>query len=115
MRVYLRFFLIIYLKSFFYVMLVMASLAFIMNLLSELDFFKNLDVKTSFPLSLSLLNTPDLIYEMFPFIFLVTTQLFFIKLFDNQEIEILKYSGFKNSRIVIILSTFSLIFGFKRN
>lgn len=111
MRVYLRFFLIIYLKSFFYVMLVMASLAFIMNLLSELDFFKNLDVKTSFPLSLSLLNTPDLIYEMFPFIFLVTTQLFFIKLFDNQEIEILKYSGFKNSRIVIILSTFSLIFG----
>ena len=111
MRIYLKFFLIIYLKSFFYVMLVMASLAFIMNLLSELDFFKNLDVKTSFPLSLSLLNTPDLIYEMFPFIFLVTTQLFFIKLFDNQEIEILKYSGFKNSRIVIILSTFSLIFG----
>ena len=111
MKVYIKFFFTIFLKSFFYVMLVMASLAFILNLLSELDFFKNLDVETSFPLSLSLLNTPDLIFEMFPFIFLVTTQLFFIKLFDNQEIEILKYSGFKNSRILIILSTFSFIFG----
>ena len=48
---------------------------------------------------------------MFPFIFLITTQLFFIKLFENKEIDIFKYSGLKNSKILIILSTISFITG----
>ena len=43
----------------------------------------------------------SIIFEMFPFIFLITTQLFFIKLFENKEIEIFKYSGLKNSKILI--------------
>ena len=41
---------------------------------------------------------------MFPFILLITIQLFFIKLFENKEIEIFKYSGLKNSSILNILS-----------
>ena len=87
----------------------MASLAFILNLLSELDFFKELNVEASLPLFLSLLNSPDLIFEMFPFIFLITTQLFFIKLFENKEIEIFKYSGLKNTKILTILSIISFL------
>ena len=46
---------------------------------------------------------------MFPFIFLITTQLFFIKLFNNNEIKIFKYSGLKNSKILIILSIFHFL------
>ena len=42
---------------------------------------------------------------------LITIQLFFIKLFENNEIEILKYSGLKNSNILIILSMLSLLTG----
>ena len=57
----------------------------------------------------SILNSPALVFEMFPFIFLITTQLFFIKLFENKEIDIFKYSGLKNSKILIILSTISFI------
>jgi lipopolysaccharide export system permease protein len=30
-----------------------------------------------------------MIFEMFPFIFLLTTQFFFIKLFNNNELEVL--------------------------
>ena len=48
---------------------------------------------------------------MFPFIFLITTQLFFIKLFENNQIEIFKYSGFKKYKINIILSIISLVTG----
>jgi lipopolysaccharide export system permease protein len=48
---------------------------------------------------------------MFPFIFLIATQIFFIKLFENKEIEVLKYSGFKNSKIILILGLLSLIVG----
>ena len=68
-KTYTKFLVLIFLKSLFYVTIVMFSLAFILNLLTELDFFKEIDVYTSFPLLLSILNSPDLIFEMFPFIF----------------------------------------------
>ena len=111
MKVYLKFFSLIYLRSLFYVFLVMTSLAFILNLLSELDFFREINVEINFPIFLAFLNSPSMIFEMFPFIFLIATQLFFIKLFENKEIEILKYSGLKNSKIILFLSIISLISG----
>ena len=48
---------------------------------------------------------------MFPFIFLIKIKLFFIKLFDNNEIQIFKYSGLENSKILLRLSLISLISG----
>ncbi len=110
-KVYTKFFITIFLKSLLYVFLVTISLAFILNLMSELDFFKELNVNTYFPLLLSLLNSPGLVFEMFPFIFLISTQLFFIKLFENREIDILKYSGLKTSKILTILSIIAFITG----
>tara|TARA_A100001015_G_scaffold304490_1_gene395746 strand:+ start:786 stop:1793 length:1008 start_codon:yes stop_codon:yes gene_type:complete len=89
----------------------MISLIFILNLLSELEFLKNENVGLSFTLFLSLLNSPVQIFELFPFILLITIQLFFIKFFENKEIDILKYSGLKNSRILYILSILSIITG----
>jgi len=80
-------------------------------LLTELEFFKNENVTIGFTLFLSLLNSPVLIFEMFPFIILVTIQLFFIKLYEYKELEIFKYSGLKNSKILIILSSLSIIVG----
>ena len=45
-----------------------------------------------------------MLFEIFPFIFLISTQLFFIKLFNNDEIQIFKYSGLKNSKILFLIS-----------
>jgi lipopolysaccharide export system permease protein len=89
----------------------MFSLIFILNLLTELEFFKEIEVASSFPIFLSLLNSPSMIFEMLPFIFLITTQLFFIKLFNNNEIEIFKYSGLKNTSILKIFSLIVIITG----
>ncbi len=111
MRVYIKFFTYIFIKSFLYVLAIMLSLVLVLNLLSELEFFKNIEVSNYFPLFLSFLNSPSMIFEMFPFIFFITAQLFFIKLFDNNEIETLKYSGLKNTKILIFLSAISLISG----
>ena len=111
MKVYIKFFSLIYLRSLFFVFLVMTSLAFILNLLSELDFFREINVEINFPIFLAFLNSPSMIFEMFPFIFLIATQLFFIKLFENKEIDILKYSGLKNSKIIFFLGIISLICG----
>ena len=55
----------------------MLSLAFILNLLTEIDFFKDINSNSIFPIFLSILNSPDLVFEMLPFIFSITAQLFY--------------------------------------
>ncbi len=111
MKVYIKFISKVFFKSLIFVFLIMMSLVFILNILSELEFFKNENVGLSFTLFLSLINSPIQIFELFPFIMLITVQLFFIKFFENKEIEIFKYSGLKNSSILYILSILSMIIG----
>ena len=111
MKTYIKFLISVFLKSFLFVFLIMLSLVFILNMLSELEFFREIDVKSLFPLYLSILNSPSLIFEMFPFIFLISTQVFFIYLFNDNQIQIFKYSGLKNSTILSIISFFSLVLG----
>ena len=111
MKVYIKFLIYTFYKSFFYVASIMLSLVFILNLLNELEFFKDININISNTLLLSFLNSPAMIFELFPFIFLIATQLFFIKLFNNNELEIFKYSGLKNSNILTILSIVSIITG----
>ena len=57
------------------------------------------------------MSTPTIIFEMFPFIFLISTQFFFIKLLNNNEISIFKYSGLENIKIIYILSILSFVLG----
>ena len=90
MKTYIKFIILVFLKSFLNIFFIMLGLIMILNLLSELDFFKNTNVNAYFPLYLSLLNSPSLIFEMFPFIFLLSTQFFFIKFFKDNEIQIFK-------------------------
>ena len=111
MKVYIKYILNIYLNSLLFVFLIMSCLVFILNLLSELDFFKNEDVGINFSIFLSVLNTPSLIFEMFPFIMLLTIQLFFIKVLENKEIDIFKYFGLKNTKILNILGFLSFTTG----
>ena len=93
------------------IFLIFFSLVFILNLLTELEFFKEIEVSSFYPLYLSLINTPMFVFEMFPFIFLISTQVFFNNLFDNNEMNILKYSGLKNSKIFSILSMTTFLLG----
>jgi len=93
------------------IFLIFFSLVFILNLLTELEFFKEIEVSSFYPLYLSLINTPMFVFEMFPFIFLISTQVFFNNLFNNNEMNILKYSGLKNSKIFSILSITTFLLG----
>ena len=111
MKTYIQFIIISYLKSFLNILLVMIGLVLILNILQEIEFFNNKNVNSIFPLYLASMNTPTIIFEMFPFIFLISTQFFFIKLFSNNEINIFKYFGLKNLNIISILSLVSFILG----
>tara|TARA_Y100001935_G_scaffold255576_1_gene269635 strand:- start:3976 stop:5049 length:1074 start_codon:yes stop_codon:yes gene_type:complete len=110
-KVYIQFIIKIFLKSFLYVSAIVFALVLILNLLTEIEFFKNINVTYFFPIYISLLNSPSLLFEMFPFIFLISTQMFFINLFKNHQIQTLKYSGLKNIKIMIILMITSLLTG----
>ncbi len=111
MKIYIKFIILNFLKSFIFVTSVIFCLVFILNLLTEIDFFKDIKVKYYFPIYVSFLNSPSLIFEMFPFIFLISTQVFFINLLKNQQIQTFKYSGLKNSKILGVLLLSSLITG----
>ena len=110
MKVYIKFITKVFLKSFTYVTLVLLSLILILNILSEIEFFTNIPVASYFPIYLAFLNSPSLVFEMFPFIFLLSTQVFFIYLFNNDEIQIFKYSGLKNSQILKIIAYLTFLF-----
>ena len=111
MKTYIKFLVINFIKSFINLIAIFSGLILIINLLSELDFFKEIQVDFFFPIYLALLNIPSLLFEMFPFLILISTQFFFLNLFNQDEIQIFKYSGLKNSKILIIISLTSFIIG----
>ena len=111
MKTYIKFLLNIFSNSFLKVFCIFFGVIAITGILEEIEFFKDIDEHFSFPILLSFLNTPSVIFEILPFIFLITTQLFFTKLIDNHELEIFKYSGLTNIRIIKIISLFTFILG----
>tara|TARA_B100000989_G_scaffold298520_1_gene288236 strand:+ start:1199 stop:2272 length:1074 start_codon:yes stop_codon:yes gene_type:complete len=111
MNTYTKFLIRTYLTSFLNVFFIFFCLIYILNLLTELEFFKQTNVKAFFPLYLSLINTPILVFEMFPFIFLISTQFFFNTLFTDNEMNIFKYSGLKNTKIFSILAITTFFVG----
>ena len=109
MRTYTKFLIKGFLKSLINVFFIMMCLVFILNILKEIDFFSNKEVPSLYPIYLSIMSSPSIIFEMFPFIFLIATQFFFLKLFNNDEINIFKYSGLKNIKIINIISLISFV------
>ena len=95
------------LKTFF----VFLSLAFILNIFEEINFFKDLKVSITIPIFLTFLNIPSILFNIFPFIFLIAAQFAFIKLMDQNEIIVLKNFGLDNFRIIKILSLLSFTIG----
>tara|TARA_Y100000590_G_scaffold270814_1_gene304111 strand:+ start:1811 stop:2893 length:1083 start_codon:yes stop_codon:yes gene_type:complete len=100
-----------YFFHFIIVSIVFLGLGFILNFFEELKFFNDHDVGSYYPFVLALLNTPSVLFELFPFIFLIATKFFYIYLNDRNEIEILKNNGISYFKILSILSISSFLFG----
>ena len=111
MNTYTKFLVKNYLLSLLNVFFIFFCLIYVLNLLTELEFFKKTNVQSYFPLYLSLINTPIFVFEMFPFIFLISTQFFFNNLFTDNEMNIFKYSGLKNTKIFSILTLTTFFVG----
>ncbi len=93
----------LFLKKFISISLVFFALIFILSIFDEISFFKNTDTGVFFPFFMTILNTPSTIFEIFPFIFLISAQFFFIELINKDELEALKFNGLNNLKIIKIL------------
>ena len=108
---YKRYILILFLKTLIEIILIFFSLILIINLFEEMSFLKNENVAAYYPVFLSFLNTPSIIFDILPFIFLISTLLFFIKLIDKNELSIFKYTGITNGQILRTIVFFSFVIG----
>jgi len=91
--------------------LIFFSLGIIMNLFEEINFFKDLDVGLYIPITLSLLYVPSLLYNMFPFIVLLSGIWFFLKIRKTDEATVINVFGMSNFSIILIPSILSIILG----
>ena len=98
-----------YTKIFSFVFLSFFSLIIILNIFEEISYFKNTESSFIFPFYLTFLNAPSVVYETFPFIFFISTQFFFIRLLDKEELDIFKKISLSNFKLISLLSYFSFI------
>ena len=91
--------------------LVFFALGFIMNLFEEINFFKDIDVGIYIPILLSSIMVPSLLYNMLPFILLISGIWFFRKIKKSDEVTAMKISGMSNLSVIIVPSIISVLIG----
>tara|TARA_B100001540_G_scaffold304105_1_gene313456 strand:+ start:1109 stop:2191 length:1083 start_codon:yes stop_codon:yes gene_type:complete len=111
LKIYKTYILKTYLYYFLIVSLIFSLLSFFLNILEEIVFFEKYEVGIYYPIFLTILNTPSVLFEIFPFIFLISSQLFFIKFRENDELNLLKITGIDNFSLIRLLTYLSLFMG----
>ena len=101
----------LFLKKILIVSLIFLSLIFILSIFDEISFFKDLEVNFFFPFLITILNVPSTLFEIFPFIFLIGSQFFFLELIQKNELEVLKINGLNNLKVIKIIFFTSFILG----
>ena len=101
----------LFLKKIFLVFFVFLCLVFVLNLFDEVSFFKDISSNIFLPLIVTSLNSPSIIYLIFPFIFLIAAQLFFIDLIEKNELDLFKINGYTNIKIVSFIALISFVLG----
>ena len=111
MKTYIKYIVNLFNISFFKVFFIFLIIVLITSILEQIEFFNNANLNFFYLIFLSFLNSPSILFEIFPFIFLLSTQIFFISLIDKKELEIFKYSGLNNFMIIKIISLYTFIVG----
>ena len=111
LSVYTKYIIKKFLKSLAVVTLIFSIIILIMNLFEEVSFFKDTEDSILLPVFLTLINLPSLLFEILPFIFLITAIYFLNNLIEIEEMKTFKIFGITNLKLVQILSYTSLILG----
>ncbi|MDA7755900.1 LptF/LptG family permease [Candidatus Pelagibacter sp.] len=110
-QIYQKYIIHSFLKNLFKVFIFFFALVVILNLFEEISFFKNVDVDFYFPVFITLLNVPSVLFDILPFIFLIATLLFFTEILDKNEINVYKIFGLTNAKIIKTITLTSFFCG----
>ena len=102
----------VFTNSFFLITSIFFCIVILINFFEEIRFAEKYNTEIYYIIYLSLLNAPSLMFEIFPFIFLISVKYFYLKLNEKKELEILNTNGISNLNIILILSFFTTILGF---
>lgn len=111
MKTYIKFLINIFNLSLIKIFSIFFVIILITNILDQAEFFKEKNLSFIYLVFLSFLNTPSVLFEILPFIFFLSTQIFFINLIDKNELQVFKYTGLNNIKITKILGLYSFILG----
>ena len=98
-------------KVVIYVSCAFFCLGFLVNIFEEINFFKDFDVGIDIPIMLSALFVPSMLYNMFPFVMLISGIWFFLKIKKTDEIVAMKVSGMSNFSVIIVPCIISIMLG----
>jgi lipopolysaccharide export system permease protein len=102
-----------YIKSLFVVIAVMLSIVLLINLLDEFNFFKSKkDLKFIFFIIFTILKIPNVLINLFPFIVLFAGIVFYLKIYNHNEVISLRVMGYSNIQIILIPALTSFIIGY---
>jgi lipopolysaccharide export system permease protein len=102
-----------YIKSLFIVIAVMLSIIILINLLDEFNFFKSKkDLKFIFFIIFTILKIPNVLINLFPFIVLFGGIVFYLKIYNHNEVISLRVMGYSNIQIILIPALTSFVIGY---
>ena len=93
----------LFFKNFILISFVFLCLAIILNIFEEVRFSEKYNMAFFYPIYLSILNAPSIMFEIFPFIFLIAVKFFYLQLVEKNEMDILKTNGISNLKIISLL------------
>ena len=102
-----------YIKSLLVVIAIMLSIILLINLLDEFNFFKSKkDLKFIFFIIFTILKVPNVLINLFPFIVLFGGIVFYLKIYNHNEVISLRIMGYSNIQIILIPALTSFVIGY---
>ena len=102
-----------YIKSLLVVIAVMLAIILLINLLDEFNFFKSKkDLNFFFFIIFTLLKIPNVLINLFPFVVLFAGIVFYLKIYNYNEVISLRIMGYSNIQIIIIPALTSFVIGY---
>ena len=106
-----RYFIGLFFKKLLMLSIIFFSLSFTLTIFEEITFLSESSSAFYLPFLLAIFNAPTTLIEIFPFIILISAQLFFIDLIKKKEDELIRINNLNNFYLIKILALCSFIFG----
>ena len=110
-RTFDKYFISLFFKKLLILSLIFFSLIFILTIFEEITFFSDTESNFYLPFLVAALDVPSALLEIFPFIILIATQLFFLEIIKKKENELIKINQLDNFYLIKILTLCAFVFG----